>query len=184
MEFNRADASELLRVVTNLCELGEDYSTEVYKENSEINYEDLNMALMDTDDYTVYGVIGGGIKSHMLYKVHPDSFSNRSRSALWALWYLTDKLSFGCTMDSEFLMIDTKKNTTQQNYFYPYELFSYYAYGIYQLLRQKAEELDAYTDEEYRYVIVDTFLSFIADENEEAINFMISQIREEDYYYA
>lgn len=184
VDFNRSNPSELLAVVTNLCRFGEDYHTDVYERNEEIGYEELGMSLMDTDNYTVYGVIGGGIKSHMMYKVHPDYFPNRSRSALWALWYLTEKLSFGCSMDSEFLMIDTKKNTTQQNYFYPYELFSYYAYGIYQLLRAKAAELNTYIDEEYRYVIVDAFLGFIADENEEAINFMVSQIREEDYYYA
>lgn len=183
-DFNRSNPLELLKVVTNLCQFGEDYTTEAYSKGDEVTFETLRMSLIDTDDYTVYGVIGGGIKSHMLYKVHPDYFPNRSRSALWALWYLTDKLTFGCLMDSEFLMIDTKKNTTQQNYFYPYELFSYYAYVIYRLLENKAAELDAYIDESYRYVIVDAFLGFIAYQNEEAINFMISQIREGDYYYA
>ena len=81
-------------------------------------------------------------------------------------------------------MIDPKKCITQQNYFYPYGLFSYYAYVVYMLLKNKADELGAFIDEGYRYVIVDAFLSFISEQHSEGINMLISQIREEDYYYA
>jgi hypothetical protein len=86
-------------------------------------------------------------------------------------------------MDSEFLMIDVKESTTQQNYFYPYELFAFYAHQIFQLLKAEAEDLDVYLDPEYRYVIVDSFLSFVADSHESEINLLTSQIRESDYGY-
>lgn len=103
--------------------------------------------------------------------------------ALWALWYLSDKKVIGCKKDSEFLMIDTKANTTQQNYFYPYELFTFYAHQVYQLLKIEAEKLDVYFDPEFRYMLVDSFLSFVANSHKDEIDCMASQIKESDYGY-
>ncbi len=133
-DFNISDSNELLTVVSNLFNFAEDYYDNFYEEKAydKIDcHEGLEISDLDTDDYTVYGVIGGGIKSHMLYKVYPAVFPNRSRDAIWALWYLTDKKTFDCKQDSEFLMIDVDKCITQQNYFYPYELFTFYAHQIY-----------------------------------------------------
>ena len=184
--FSLADADWLLSVVTNLCVFGdeyqENYDPDTYEDAQ--TYQDLDMGLLDTDDYTVYGVIGGGIKTHMLYKVHPAIFPNRSRSAIWALWYLTNKATFGCKTDSEFLMIDLSKNIVQQNYFYPYQLFAFYAFEIYKMLRDKATEYNAYIDPDYRYVIVDAFLEFIAMEHDDEIAFLKSQIRDGGMGYA
>lgn len=184
--FSLADADWLLRVVYNLCVFGDEYQKE-YNPNTYENaqvYQDLKMSLLDTDDYTAYGVIGGGIKTHMLYKVHPALFPNRSRSAIWALWYLTNKDTFGCKTDSEFLMIDLGKNIVQQNYFYPYQLFAFYAFEIYKMLRDKAAEYNVYIDTDYRYVIVDAFLEFIAMEHDSEIAFLKSQIRDGGMGYA
>lgn len=186
-EFNIADAGELLIVVRNLFDFAMEYDEEFYGESTYdlVNdYEDLQLSDLDTDNYTVYGVIGGGIKSHMLYKVYPWLFPNRSRDALWALWYLSDKKPVDCKQDSEFLMIDIDKSITQQNYFYPYELFTFYAHQIYQLLNQKANELDVYLDPNYRYVYVDSFLSFISKQHDEEIIFLKQQIKDGGFGYA
>lgn len=185
--FSVADANEMLNVITALCSFGNEYMNDIYDRATYeqiANYEELEMYPMDTDELTVYGVIGGGIKSHMLFKVYPETFPNRSRSALWALWYLSGKKKFGCVMDSEFLMIDTKKSITQQNYFYPYELFSYYAFEIYKMLRDKATELGAYIDIEYRYVIVDQFMNFVANKHDDETAFLKSQIKDGGMGYA
>jgi hypothetical protein len=85
-------------------------------------------------------------------------------------------------MGSEFLMIDTEASTTQQNYFYPYELFVFYAHQIFQHLKVEAERLDVYLNPEYRYVIVDSFLSFVAASHVSEIELLTSQIKESDYY--
>lgn len=185
-DFSISNANDLLVVVTNLCNFGEEYYDDFYEKDTydQIqDYKDLNLEALDTEDYIVYGVIGGGIKSHMIYKVFPAVFSNRSRSALWAMWYLTNKSKFECEQDSEFLMIDIEKSITQQNYFYPYELFSYYAFQIYLLLKEKADENDVYIDPEYRYVIVDVFLSFIASQHDEEISLLKSNIKDGGYGY-
>jgi len=161
-------------VVYNLYNFAEEYYNNFYDEDiyDDIdNYKDLQISDLDTEDYTVYGVIGGGIKSHMLYKVYPSVFPNRSRDAIWALWYLSDKKTFECKQDSEFLMIDVEKSVTQQNYFYPYELFTFYAHQIFQMLKQEAHENNVYLDSENRYIIVDAFLTFIAEQHDEEISF-------------
>lgn len=185
-QFKVADAEMLLNVVYNLCIFGEDYVDKYDRADYEKirNYEELGMELLDTDDYTAYGVIGGGIKTHMLYKVHPEQFPNRSRSAIWALWYLTKKKTFGCKTDSEFLMIDVKKSITQQNYFYPYQLFAFYAYELYKLLNEKARKYRVDITPEFRYVIVDSFLNYIADQHDGEISFLKAQIKDGGMGYA
>lgn len=186
-DFNISDSNELLTVVSNLFNFAEDYYDNFYEEKAydKIDcHEGLEISDLDTDDYTVYGVIGGGIKSHMLYKVYPAVFPNRSRDAIWALWYLTDKKTFDCKQDSEFLMIDVDKCITQQNYFYPYELFTFYAHQVYQMVKQKADESNVYLDPENRYIIVDAFLTFVAAQHEDEISFLKQQIKDGGFGYA
>ena len=77
-------------------------------------------------------------------------------------------------------MIDVSNSVTQQNYFYPYQLFAFYAFEIYKMLRDKATQLDVSIDTAYRYVIVDAFLEFIAMEHDSEISFMKSKIRDGD----
>ena len=82
-------------------------------------------------------------------------------------------------------MIDVKKSTTQQNYFYPYELFSYYALGVFWLLQAKANAMGAQIDRYYRYVIVDAFFEYVAQEHIGEINTLTTQIRDDrGYSYA
>ncbi len=185
--FNLADPQQLYDVVRNLRDFACKYAKDVYHPSTYdkiASYEELAMAYMDSDDCTVYGVIGGGIKSHLVYKLYPGLFPNRSRAAVWALWYLSGKKTFGCDMDSEFLMIDVEKSITQQNYNYPYALFSYYAYELYKMLKAKAAELETDIPDEYRYVIVDAFLSFVAGQHEDEITLFRSQIRDGGIDYA
>ncbi len=185
--FNLSDPQGLYDAVTNLRDFAREYAEDIYDSNtydSIASYQELGMARMDSEECTVYGVIGGGIRSHLVYKLYPGLFPNRSRAAVWALWYLSGKKTFGCDMDSEFLMIDVDKTITQQNYNYPYELFSYYAYELYKMLKTKAAELETDIPDEYRYVIVDAFLSFVAKQHEEEIELFRSQIRDGGYDYA
>ena len=52
------------------------------------------------------------------------------------------------------------------------------------MLRDKATELGAYIDPEYRYVIVDAFLSFVADKHDDEIAFLKAQIKDGGMGYA
>ena len=182
--FARANAVDLLTVVSRLSKFSEDYVQNKY--NAEtfediVYYKDFNLTVLDTEEYTVHGVIGGGIKSTMLFKNYPDVFSSRSRLAVWALWYLVGKQKFGCKMDSEFLMIDLKQNSVQQNYFYPYELFEFYALQIYLLIKNAAKRLGVEVNSAYRFVYVDAFLSFIALDHIQEINDLSKSSTEDSY---
>lgn len=183
-EFKRANPNKLLDVITNLSNFAHDYANNVYESDEYDNntkIEELKLSLLDTDDYIAYGVIGGGIKSHILFKFNPEIFPNRGRDDLWALWYLTNKEDFHCEQDSEFIMINLHKSTTQQNFFYPYELFAFYAFQVYKILKGKADQMRLYLDPAYRYVYVNSFLTYVAKTHEEEIAYLKSEFTEEGY---
>ena len=167
--FTASSSKDLLNCVMKLSEFERNYMNTIYNSASYdeiVYYKDLKLSDLDEKpEYTVRGVIGGGIKSHFLYKISPSAFPNRSRFAVWALWYLTNKKDFGCEYGSEFIMTDLKKDIVQQNYFYPYELFAFYAQQIYLMLKIKAETTDVRLEEKYRYVYVDAFLSSVAQKH-------------------
>lgn len=182
--FGLSESGDLLTVVTNLVEFAHEYNTDTYNDETFETIDEiqkLNFSALQEEDYIVYGVIGGGIKSHFLYKLYPFIFPNRSRDAIWALWYLTAKKNFGCKEDSEFLMIDLEESITQQNYFYPYDLFGYYALKIYQLLKKEAIRHSVNLQDEYRFVLVDAFLSFVAQRHIDEINDLKKKVKDDGY---
>lgn len=186
LDFNRANANDLLQVVMNISEFVHSYKKKYYKAENYLSlksYKDLNLELMDKEGYFYYGVLGGGIKSLMLYKFDPEVFSYRSKNAIWSLWYLTNKQKFECKQDSEFLIIDVKHIITKQNYFYPYELFSKYAFEIFKLLDAKAKELNVKLNPEYRYVIVDAFFEHVANKHADEIAELSKEFREDGFDY-
>lgn len=182
-EFRISNPNELLTVSQNLASFANCYAEECedYEYDSIEALEDLEFKLLDTEDYSVFGVIGGGIKSQFLFKLQPAYFPYRSKEAIWAFWYLTNKKTFGCEEGSQFLMINVEKSQTNQNYFYPYELFSFYAYQVYLLLKKEAEKNNVHLSDKYRYVLVDQFLSFIAKKHDEDIKFISSSSEDKLY---
>ncbi|WP_342602814.1 hypothetical protein [Peribacillus sp. FSL E2-0159] len=182
-EFGIANPNELLTVCQNLSSFANTYA----KEREDFEYEsisvlaDLKFEALDTEDYSVFGVIGGGIKSQFIYKLQPAYFPYRSKEAIWALWYLTDKKTFECEEGSQFLMINVEKSLTNQNYFYPYELFSFYAYQVYLLLKKEAEKNNVHIHDTHRYVLVDQFFTFIAKAHDEDIKFISSSSEDKPY---
>lgn len=166
-EFGLAKGERLLNVTTNLAKFAHEYMRSFDDDIHERSTcpLDLGLSPLLQEDYTAYGVIGGGIKSHFLYKLYPMAFSNRSQNAIWALYYLTGNDNFGFHDGSEFLMArvlhDT--NSIQQNYHYPYDLFAFYALRIYLMLKAACAEQDIVLDPTYRYVYVDAFADQIAN---------------------
>lgn len=184
VKFNHAQPGDLFNAVNNIVGLAEDwkknwYDSRTFEKLS--NYEDLGYDELDEEKYVVYGVIGGGIKSQFIYKLHPEMYPSRSREAVWALYYLTRKKTFGCNQESEFLMINAEEGTTQQNYFYPYGLFSYYALQIYYELKKLFAQHNLNIEVDYRFVVVDAFLSFVAQQHQDEINLL--KQTSENYHY-
>jgi len=182
-EFNVANPSELLKVITNITLFANEY-----KRNQKLDIynidtiDDTHFSELENDDYIVYGVIGGGIKSQFLYKLYPNIFPYRSREAVWALWFLTSKKSFNCRQDSEFLMINLRDNITQQNFFYPYDLFGFYAIKILSFIKTEIISIGANYNENYRFIILDSFLSFVAQKHNSEISVLKQKVKEDGHY--
>lgn len=172
MEFNNSDPKLLLEIISNIIKRSKDFDS-----YDEINYlEDEKFTDFDyDDDYTYFKVIGNGIKSHFLYKLNPKLFPNRSRNAIFSLWYLVDKMDFDCKESSEFLMVDFRnpnKSTTQENYYYPYFMFAHYASLIADYLRKQFAKNKVKFDETYRFVYVNDFLEYIANKHSDEIEYL------------
>ena len=182
--FKHSQAGDFFRVTFNIVKLACEWHEDWYEEDKfeGINTcDDLGYYELDGDEYIVYGVIGGGIKSQFIYKLFPEMYPNRNREAIWALYYLCNKQKFGCHEDSQFLMINTKEGTTQQNYFYPYSLFAFYALQIFKKLRVLYSEHGIILPNEHRFVAVDSFLSFVARTHQAEID--ILKQKSNSYHY-
>ncbi|MCY1013420.1 hypothetical protein OV079_49415 [Nannocystis pusilla] len=101
--FKLATGADLLRVSKNIAAFGRKHIKSFDDETHEAmaDVADLGLGDLLEEDYIVYGVIGGGIKSHLLYSLYPNAFPNRSRSAVWALYFLSGKSDFGFKDGSE-----------------------------------------------------------------------------------
>lgn len=184
VNFNKAQSGHLFNVTSNIIKLANEWRNEWYdaKEFEQIDIcDDLGYYDLDEPDYTAFGVIGGGIKSHFIFKLFPEMYPYRSREGVWALYYLSNKKGFGCTQDSQFLMINIEEGTTQQNYFYPYGLFSFYALRIFNKLKQLYAVNGISLPIEYRFVAVDAFLSFVARSHQDEID--ILKQNSQNYHY-
>lgn len=192
VDFTKSNANGLYKVIYNLSSFADQYAKkfrndEKYEKISswekmklvdleygdleslqEIGYDVLSEIDEYEEDYRYPTVIGPGISSHFLYKNYPNLFPSRSQKSIWAMWFLTAKKSFDCQEDSEFLMI--KSTTAENNYLYPYYLYAWYAFNIYKMLKERAEQLNVYIDPDYRYVIVNVFMEFIAKLHEDEID--------------
>lgn len=171
-EFNKKKGRELLNVTKNIIRFGHDY-VESFDESSYENINDVNslgLSELLNEKYTSYQVIGGGIKSNFLYSLFPHAFPYRSQNAIWAFWYLTNKLDFGFPDGSEFLMVDLSVGKIQQNYHYPYDLFSLYALKLLLSLKTACAREGITFKSQYRYVYLDTFLNHIVEENQGEID--------------
>lgn len=182
--FNKAQPGHLFEITSNIVELSNKLKTEWYNGREFENIdscEDLGYHQFDEEGYTAYGVIGGGIKSQFIYRLFPEMYSSRSREAVWALYYLSSKKNIGCKEDSEFLMINANEGTTQQNYFYPYGIFSFYALRIFNILKELYAKHGISLPIEYRFVAVNSFLSFVSRSHQTEID--VLKQKSKNYHY-
>jgi hypothetical protein len=182
--FSQSAAGNLFNVVQKIIDETESWHKDWYTSaafEAIAALEDMDYGELDGEEYTARGVIGGGIKSQFIYKLHPEMYPSRSREAIWALWYLSDKKHFGCKEDSEFLMINIEESTTQQNYFYPYSLFAFYALLVYKELKLIYATYGLTLSPEYRFVAVEHFLSFVSREHQSEIDTLKTKAK--DYHY-
>lgn len=173
ISFSTADAQDLLYTIYNIASFGEQYSADFDHKGHEASksHEDLGLDTLSEEDYSCIGVVGYGIQSALLYSLYPHAFAHRSQNAVWSLYFLSGKKDFGLGDDgSEFLMIRPEYGTCEQNYFYPPELFGYYALQVYLMLKKADPAFKKLFQNEYRYIYLDAFFDHVADSHRADIN--------------
>lgn len=172
--FNLATGRELLTKTVNIVTFGRQHMTtfdDARHEQARV-VDDLALGDLLDEEYGVYGAIGGGIRSQFLYALHPNAFPSRSRAAVWALYFLAGKDAFGLDDGSEFLMINVEKSSTQQNYFYPYDLFGYYSLNVYLMLKTACAAIKVTFRDDRRYVYLDAFFNHVHDQHQAEVRLL------------
>ena len=172
VSFQRVSGRDLLNPVRKIAEFGAAYVARFDDEAHEAvaTYSDLGLERLDQEDHLSIGVLGYGIQSSLLYGVYPRQFAHRSQDAVWAFYFLSGRKNFGLRDDSEFLMVHPQENECEQNYYYPAQLFGFYALQIYPWLKAACAGRGLILDATYRYVYLSRFCDQIADTHRSDIN--------------
>jgi hypothetical protein len=170
--FNATSGRAMLDTVRNIAEFGRDYVAAFDDEEHKnaAQYSDLGLEPLNDTEMQCLGVIGYGIQSSLLFGQYARCFAHRSQNAVWSLYFLSGRKDFGLLDGSEFLMVDAKHGTCEQNYFYPAELFGFYALRIYNLLKFACGSRDVAFDPHYRYVYLSAFCDYVAETHRKDIN--------------
>ena len=67
-------------------------------------------------------------------------------------------------------MVQPDHGTCEQNYFYPPELFGFYAVQVYRLLESGCSDRGITFADRYRYIYLDKFCDHVGDVHREDIN--------------
>jgi hypothetical protein len=170
--FRSVTGRQLLDPIRNIASFGISYVADFDDETHETaaTYGDLGLEPLNESQYGCLGVIGYGIQSSLLYGLYSRNFAHRSQNAVWSLYFLSGRKDFGLQDGSEFLMIHPKEGTCEQNYFYPAELFGFYALQVFLLLKSACKDLGITFEDRYRYIYLSRFCDHVADRHREHIN--------------
>lgn len=170
-KFSVRDPRELRTVFRELYIAEEEYAAEGNTPSYETvsDWSELGLERFDEDEtLRAEGIIGTGIKSAMLYHLHSDIFPLGGRIGLYAFYFMSgsDK-HFGLPSETnEFIMVNDKKpdqwvTDIDQNYWYPYSLYTFYQLRLHWLLRDVCSKLKVHLDPQYRFVYNQTFLEHV-----------------------
>ena len=175
MHFRSARPNDLLGVFSSVL----DFRAEWSKSHSTAQYDkydspdDFGLNPLDVDEsMNMVNVVGMGIKSIMLFHLDPERLPPRGRYGLYGLYFLSGRDHFGLPSESsEFLMINDVHPASDgslvmdQNYWYPYDVFSLYALRVYRWIEAQAKTAGVTIDRRIRYVYVERFFSAVCDQH-------------------
>lgn len=183
--FRTARANDLLAVFESVLDFTNEWS-ESHPIDQYIQHayesEPSGFGLDPLDDdatMSLAGVIGMGIKSTVLFYLDPERLPHRGRSGLYGLYFLSKMQDFGLpSRSSEFLMINDVNPTPDgsivmdQNYWYPYGLFSLYALRVYNWIERRCEEAGVTLDVRHRFVYSERFFDAVCTEHNDDLRTM------------
>lgn len=179
--FRSAKGKDLLGVFSNLMDFRDEWldkhPEEQYRDYDRV--EEFGLESFENDEFTLANVIGGGIKSIVLFNLGADRLPQRGRMDLYGLYFLSGMKSFGLASDSsEFLMINDHEAASngsfimEHNFWYPYNLYSLYVLKIYRWLEKTVGDLGGKLDPHVRYVYVTHFLNEVCSDYSEHMKVM------------
>lgn len=173
IKYRQTRSDELLSTFENLSLFANEYISAQSDEVAYATFETSHDFGLDgfTDERAgILGVIGGGIKSTILYHLDSRLFPLRSSKALYALYFLTGKQSFDMpSKTSEFLMINDRllgrdiNIKMGHNNWYPYRLFTVLAHRLARTIQAECHACGLPAEVEHRYVFVDAFLQHVVE---------------------
>ena len=175
MYFGSARPNDLLGVfsaVLDFCvEWSKSHSTAQYDKYDSPN--DFGLNPLDVDErMSMVNVVGMGIKSIMLFHLDPERLPPRGRYGLYGLYFLSGRDHFRLPSESsEFLMINDVHPASDgslvmdQNYWYPYDVFSLYALRVYRWIEARAKTAGFVIDRRIRYVYVERLFNAVCDQH-------------------
>ncbi|MGY4366674.1 hypothetical protein ACVW1A_002739 [Bradyrhizobium sp. LB1.3] len=182
-----ARANDLLEVFSNVL----DYVSEWSGSHPASKYEGLdepasfNLDPLDDDEtMSIDNVVGMGIKSIVLHHLDPERLPPRGRNGLYGLYFLSGRGAFDLpSQSSEFLMVNDINLASDgsmimdQNYWYPYGLFSLYALRVYRWIDEKSSSVGFKLDRSVRYVYVERFFDAVCTQHSDDLKTMRAQER-------
>ncbi len=138
------------------------------------------------DDETMFitNVIGMGIKSIVLFHLHPERLPPRGRNGLYGLYFLSKMQNFGLpSSSSEFLMVNDVNPTPDgsitmdHNFWYPYGLFSLYSLRVYNWIEVRSQEVGVTLDPRLRFVYSDRFFDAVCTQHQADLRTMLAHER-------
>ena len=173
VKYKVRPSEDLLAVFENLLAFAQEY---VGNQGIEKTYatlksaEGLDLDEFDTEELSIAGVIGSGIKSLALYHLYPRVFPALGGRSVFALFFLTEKATFELrSKTSEFLIVNDAKEgkdvnmSMDHNYWYPYSLFTEYAVQVADLIQAACAARAIDFDVAYRYVYADAFFEHVCE---------------------
>ncbi|HEX6006559.1 MAG TPA: hypothetical protein VFY80_01265, partial [Burkholderiales bacterium] len=134
---------------------------------------------LEEEEMTIPKVIGMGIKSIALFYLDPERFSPRGRNGLYGLYFLSGRDHFGLPSNSsEFLMINDRTPASDgsivmdQNYWYPYNVFTLYSVRVFRWIAAKAATAGYTVDPKLRFVFTDALFESVCDRHKEDLGTM------------
>jgi hypothetical protein len=172
IEFGNVSGRDLLDVVRRLSSFAIRYTARFQDEAHEAaqSPQALELDPLDTDPMYLRGVVGYGIQGSLLHGAYPREFAHRSQNSVWALYFLSGRKDFGLTDGSEFMMVQEKYGTADQNYFYHADLFGFYSLQLYLMLKHACAQRGIPLDRWKRYIYLSTFCDHVADRHRADIN--------------
>jgi hypothetical protein len=170
-KFQARDPRPLRTVFRELFLAAEEYAHELKPANFEVVNElsELRLERFDEDeDLRAEGIVGTGIKSAVLYHLHPDIFPSGWRMGLYALYFMSGSDKNFELSSNEFIMVNDLKaeehiTDIEHNYWYPYSLYTLYQLRLHRLLSDACSKLKVSFDPKYRFVYNDRFLKHVTE---------------------